>query len=357
MRRYQSMLRSALDRKSRQLGYRFADLRDAFYRDYWEQAAREADCTVDDLGFGYLRIRRGDTWTAVRHYGVMLDDHLTLNMAGNKLLSQRMLADAGYAVPRLMRFEPGNLDDALNFMAEVGGTVVVKPSAGTGAGRGITTKIDNRAALRRAAQRALAYSPQLLIEEHVQGASFRLLYLHGELIDAVRRDPPELIGDGRSSISRLVDEENRLRLQTRPIRALSPLTVDMECRLKLTQQNLKASSVPEINTRIVLKDVVNQNSAAQNHVVRDQVDPRFRRFGQEIARLFKIELLGLDIIAEDIARPLAESGGVINEINTTPGLHHHYLVSEPSERAPVGPLLLESLLGATAGSRLRMESV
>jgi D-alanine-D-alanine ligase-like ATP-grasp enzyme len=34
--------------------------------------------------------------------------------------------------------------------------------------------------------------------------------------------------------------------------------------------------------------------------------------------------LGVDVITSDIQADLRECGGVINEVNTTPALHHHY---------------------------------
>jgi D-alanine-D-alanine ligase-like ATP-grasp enzyme len=344
LRRYYALLRSTINRKNQRMARRFTALRDEFYRGYWEQAARETSSEIDDLGFGFLRIRRNNAWTAVKQYNVMLDNHLTLNMAGNKLLSQTMLAEAGYPVPRLMRFDFDEMAKAVSFMEQVAGPVVVKPASGTGAGRGITTKISSQKALRKAATRALAYSSQLLIEEQVRGASFRLLFLDGELIDAIRRDPPALTGDGRLKVIKLIAKENQSRLGDRPIRALSPLTIDMECRLKLAEQELSLSSVPASNQRFLVKDVVNQNCKSDNHVVRAQVDPSFHDLGRAISHMFKIDLLGLDIIATDIDRPLSESGGVINEINTTPGLHHHHLVADDATRLSVGALLLNRLL-------------
>ena len=48
-------------------------------------------------------------------------------------------------------------------------------------------------------------------------------------------------------------------------------------------------------------------------------------------------------------KPLKVAGGVINELNTSPGLHHHVLVADRSNSVPIGPKLLEVLLdGETA---------
>jgi len=77
---------------------------------------------------------------------------------------------------------------------------VVKPAYGTGAGRGVTTRIDSYKKLKQASYLAAAFKPQLLIEEQVSGDSFRLLYINGVFVDPIRRDPPVVVGDGQSSI-------------------------------------------------------------------------------------------------------------------------------------------------------------
>jgi hypothetical protein len=38
------------------------------------------------------------------------------------------------------------------------------------------------------------------------------------------------------------------------------------------------------------------------------------------------------------------SGGLVSEVNTMPGLHHHYLIAERDRVVPVADLLLDRLL-------------
>nr|HQU71074.1 hypothetical protein [Calditrichia bacterium] len=57
-----------------------------------------------------------------------------------------------------------------------------------------------------------------------------------------------------------------------------------------------------------------------------------------------IDLLGVDLITPDVSRPLDEVGGVINEINTNPGLHHHYLVNNLSRENRVAERIIAYIL-------------
>jgi cyanophycin synthetase len=53
---------------------------------------------------------------------------------------------------------------------------------------------------------------------------------------------------------------------------------------------------------------------------------------------------GVDIVATDVSRPLSETGGMFLEINTTPGIHHHYITQEDFAPNPVARQVLTHLL-------------
>jgi len=91
-----------------------------------------------------------------------------------------------------------------------------------------------------------------------------------------------------------------------------------------------------------VKDVINQNTVLENHVISDSdVHPLTIAMGTDIAIDFGLELIGLDVISEDISLPLSQNGGVINEVNTTPGLHHHDLVANEESRVDVAAQILD----------------
>lgn len=323
---------------------RFEKLRYRFYEDLWRKTAAEMGAEIADFGHGYFKISRASQYTFVLESKVMLDDHLSLRMAGNKPLVQRILSEHNYPIQDYLEYNIHGLSKAFAFMQKAGRPCVVKPAAGSGAGNGITTKILSFKELRKASLRAATFSPRLLIEEEIPGASYRLLYLDGKFIDAVRRDSPLVEGDGRHSIKELVELENQKRLSGPEIIALSPLEVDDECKLCLKQRKLKPAYVPRAGETVPLKTVVNQNAAAQNESVRAQVHQGIIEAGSQIARLFRLKLVGVDLITPDITRPLKELGGVINEINTNPGLHHHYLIKNKEENAGVARQILEYIL-------------
>jgi cyanophycin synthetase len=321
----------------------FDKLRVRFYRDLWENAALAAGAEIEDAGYGFLQIRKGDKATFVLQSEVMLDDPVSLKIAGNKPLTYRLLAEQGYRNPRYLEYDLASLDKAYGFLKTLGRSAVVKPARETGAGNGITTKIRSYQDLKTASIEAALANKNLLIEEEVAGSSFRLLFLDGQYIDAVRRDPPIVTGDGASNLRELIAKENVERLGASAIKSLHPVTVDLECEYCLRSQGLQLSDVPSPQALVILKTVVNQNSSGENHSVRDQVHPSVIQASSRAISILGLKLAGVDIIAPDLGVPFEESGGFIGEINTTPGLHHHYLIAEEEKRVSVAELILDHI--------------
>lgn len=65
------------------------------------------------------------------------------------------------------------------------------------------------------------------------------------------------------------------------------------------------------------RTVFNEN--VTGHVCRE-----IERLAARAACILGSRFAGVDLITLDPTLPLDKTGGVINEINTTPGLHHHY---------------------------------
>ena len=328
---------------------RFAALRRDYYDLFWVNAAERVGAACEKWDFGYHRISRGGLDVIVRLSDVRLDDHLTLDLMGNKCLTYRLLAGQGLAIPRHARFSFSDLLPALSLIGTTGRPIVVKPVSGTGGGNGVTTGVTSRGDLIRAAWLASRFDPDLMAEEQIEGHSYRLLFLDGALLDAVRRDPPRLLGDGKNTIHALVRAENRKRLRQRPFTALSPLRLDRDALNYLSAQGLTPRSRPGAGETIIVKRAVNQNAAGDNHAVTHLVHPATVAACARLVTNLGVRVAGIDILARDIAKPLTRENGLIGEINTTPGLHHHHLVAGRADGRSVAAALLEHLFQTRSG--------
>jgi D-alanine-D-alanine ligase-like ATP-grasp enzyme len=320
--------------------------RSSFYRTIWEQAAHATGCSIVRRGSSIMEIRRGDMRLRVLENYTSLDDPVTLRLAGDKKLVLGLLQEGGLCTPRYFACAPGEVKKARDFVVELGGPVVVKPARGTGAGAGITAGVTERQGLFRAMARAGARCDEVMVEQQIEGENYRLLYFDGELIDAVLRLPPTVTGDGRSSVKELVSLENQHRTR-KGVGSHQPLVRrDWELKHTLRAQGLRPGSIPASGQTVRLKTVVSDNRHEDNVPATGRLSSGLVESGKQAAFLIGVRLAAIDVVTPDPSLPLAEAGGAIIEVNTTPGLHYHY--PTPEGAVPAAEAILRGLTGAAS---------
>ena len=103
-----------------------------------------------------------------------------------------------------------------------------------------------------------------------------------------------------------------------------PIQVTAELKRHLEALGKRLRSVPGPGERVPLRAVSNFSSGGEAEDVTDLVCGATVELCRRVAAELRIALAGIDVITRDIGRPLGETGGVINEVNTCPGLHLHY---------------------------------
>ncbi|MEA2472931.1 MAG: hypothetical protein QOE06_846 [Thermoleophilaceae bacterium] len=318
--------------------------RDAVYRAIWEDACRELGAEYEQLSEEFAEMRRDGARTRVRRQGTELDAEVTLELASHKGIVHRFLTEAGIPVPEHRAFGYRDLRAGLEFLERAGGACVVKPGSGSGGGWGLAGNVRTPDQLTRAVLNASRYSPEILIERQVEGDLHRILVLEGEVIDVVRRRSPTVEGDGRSTIAQLIAAENRRRLDARGHAGLWPLRVDHDCLFALEARGDGLGTVPPSGATVTVKHVTNENRLEDNETVRSPIGDGLRDEARRAAGLVGLRLAGLDVIARDLGRPLADSGGVVLEVNGAPGLSHHYHVADTAQATRVAVPILNRLL-------------
>lgn len=301
----------------------------AVYREIWQRAADELGATLDDLGSGFLELRRERARTRVWLHWVELEDIVTHRLSLDKPRVHQLLAAHGVPVPEHIEVDFRDLRRAEGFMRESQRPCVVKPARGTSGGDGVTAGVRTIEELIRARLRASRGDARLLVERQAPGDAHRLLLLDGELLDAVRRRPPAVVGDGSSTVAELIAAENLRRAEGHGWHGFRLLTVDLEAVLTLARQGVALSSVPAAGESVVVKGVESQNASHENETVRGEISEGLVAEAAAAVRAVGLRLGGVDLVAPELSRPLRESGGVVVEVNGTPGFQYHYLVAEP----------------------------
>ncbi len=315
--------------------------RSQFYTELWCDAAKQLGASIEALGSEILEIRLGQNSTRVRQTTTCCDSAIAGVVAGYKPVVHRLLARRQLRTPTYCEFTLNEITKAAAFVESSASKCVVKPANG-GAGEGVTTGVIGSFDLVLAAANAAVHGPNLIVERQVPGDVYRLLYFDGVLMDAVLRRPSTVVADGKSTVRELIRLENEARLNAGPNLANALIVIDMDVRRTLANQGLTLSSVPVQGIAVTLKTVINDNSQRDNFSAKHLLCKSIIEDGAAAAEAVGVRLAGVDVITPDPSVPLAESGGVILEVNTTPSYHHHYYKRDGSY--PVAVHLLPFLL-------------
>jgi D-alanine-D-alanine ligase-like ATP-grasp enzyme len=157
-------------------------------------------------------------------------------LASDKYFTNRILEDAGIATlggeyfflhDRLRAHRPAGheRDDAFDYFRKLGATAFVKPLQGS---RGdFAQVVQGEASLDRYLQEVARYYDSILIQPLASGIEYRIFLLDDEVVYAVRKYPPAILGDGIRSIRDLLTAHNAA-LQAR---GLSPASAKRDTSL------------------------------------------------------------------------------------------------------------------------------
>ena len=330
-------------RADRKLGKALPARRESFIRGMWEEAAATLDASFRELAPWLFEFSRNGLAVHVLGQRTPFADPVSIELASAKDLTYELLARAGVRVPDHIVVHRSARHAACAFL-EAGPTpLVVKPARGGGGGRGVTPSIERASQLERALQLAGSASERVIVERQATGEHFRFLLLDDEVLDVIRRGRPEVVGDGASTIEELMFAEYELRLEADSIEEMKPFSVDLDCLFTLEKQGLRLSTRPPAGTPVVVKTATNTSGGRMCVPV---MEPAAREVVDQVcaaAAAVGVRLAGVDVVAPDIGRSLAASGGVVLEVNPIPGLQHHYNVADPEAATKVAIPVLEAL--------------
>ncbi len=292
------------------------------------------------LGYG---ARQHRIWTAETDQTCAIAE----SIASDKDLTKTLLQACGVPVPegRIVT----SPEDAWDAAEEIGVPVVVKPTDANH-GRGVSTELMTRKDIEAAYAIALNEGSDVIVERFVRGNEHRMLVVAGKLVAAARGETAVVVGNGRSTVKELIDNQ----LNTDPRRGTTedhPLNLvfqdgETAVRLELERQGYTPESIPPVG-----KEVLIQRNGNIAFDVTDLVHPDVAAMVSLAARIVGLDIAGVDLVAEDISRPLAEQKGAIVEVNAGPGLLMH-LKPASGEPRPIGSAIVNSLFAANDNGRI-----
>ncbi len=292
------------------------------------------------LGYGQNQRR---IWTAETDSTSAIAE----GISKDKDLTKKLLAMCGVPVPEGMVVN--SPAGAWNAAQALGLPVCVKPTDGNRA-RGVSLELHTQADIEAAYDIALKQGSEVIVERFIRGAEHRLLVVGDRVVAASRGETASVVGDGKHTVRELValqinsdprrGSDGNLPLETVRLRRNSPEV------LELARQGLTPDCVPEAAREVLVKRTGNMTMD-----VTDSVHPDVAAQVALAARIVGLDIAGVDVVAQDIAKPLKAQGGAVVEVNAGPSLLMH-LNPASGKAQQVGEAIAQHLFPSHEAGRI-----
>jgi cyanophycin synthetase len=277
-----------------------------------------------------------------------------VELAADKAETKKILSD-GF-IPTPAGASVYTTEELLQAVSVIGFPMVIKPMNGNH-GRGVTSNINSEEEAIKAFEKAKAISAEVLAERFIKGRDFRFLVINYKLEAVARRIPAAIIGNDENTIGELIESTN-----SAPERGdghekvLTKIKIDEQTKSILVEKNLTLNSILPFGEILFLKDTANLSTGGTARDATDAVHPYNVFLAERIARLMNLDICGIDIIAEDITKPITKDTGAVIEVNAGPGFRMHLSPSKGTPR-DVGEPVIKMLYPPGAPSRIPLIAV
>lgn len=268
------------------------------------------------------------------------DTHLDINTIGASTIAKDkdyaafFMKKLGFPVVESFKFYSKNwcdkigsnvgIDKAYSRAKKIGFPLIVKPND-TSQGEGVC-KVYNREEFYRASRFIFKNHNVALLQPVIAGRDYRIVVLDNEVISAYERIPLFIIGDGKSTIFKLITKQ-----QKEFIKRGRETQIDMNdyrILMNLKRRKLTLNSVLNKKVRLYLLDNANLSTGGFAKDVTKNISDAFKKIAIKLAREMNLRFAGVDLITtDDITNDIAKNY-VILEINSAPGLDHYAYIGK-----------------------------
>ncbi|MDO6839714.1 cyanophycin synthetase [Paraglaciecola chathamensis] len=265
--------------------------------------------------------------------------HIAVEISCDKEDTHNLLNDLGLPVPQQIMVY--GVPQAIRAAKKIGYPVVVKP-LNANHGRGVTINLlsDEQVGIAFEEAQQFGTGKAVLVESYLSGFDHRMLVVNNELVAVAKRVPGNVVGDGKSTISELVDLVNLdPRRGIGHEKVLTRLELDNQALRLLEEADYDENTILEEGQLFYLRSTANLSTGGTSIDVTDIVHPDNRDMAVRAIKAIGLDIGGVDFLTEDISKSYKEIGGGICECNAAPGFRMHVAPSEGKPRDVSGKVM------------------
>jgi len=306
---------------------------------------RLTDGNLVQLGYGALQRR---IWTAETDRTSAIAE----SISSDKDLTKQLLSQCGVPIPQGQIVH--SPEEAWEIAQSMGLPVVIKPKDGNH-GRGVALDLNTAQEIKAAFAVAEVEGSDVMVERFIKGEEHRVLVVGNKVVAVAKGETATITGDGTHTVEELIESQinsdpRRGEEEGFPLDTIR-LSEHLAAVLELQRQGLDAKSVPAKDRVVIV-----QRNGNMSYDVTDLIHPDVEQIATLAARVIGLDIAGIDLVAQDISKPLAPQGGAIVEVNAGPGLLMHIKPAVGKPR-PVGRAIVDHLFAQSDSGRIPLVGI
>ena len=254
-----------------------------------------------------------------------------LDITNDKQKTKKLLRKKGFPVAEGRSFWFFQKRKAIDFAIDkIGFPLVVKPRNGS-VSRHVTTNIKTINQLKEAIQKAIIYSPSFIVEKFIPNTLvYRATVIDFNFTACVKQIPANVVGNGTSTIRKLIDTKNNDPHRGKPNQkefTLYKIVENEKTRELLKKKGYDFNSIPKKGEIVWLQEDPFLKLGGDLIEVTSQVHSDNLQLFREIARLFDIRVVGIDFLCKEISLPWKKQECAVLELNSLPCIELHHFPS------------------------------
>lgn len=205
--------------------------------------------------------------------------------------------------------------DAIKSLQKLTYPIIIKDAQGSNS-KGIFPFIHTPEEALQILENQLPNYRSMIAQQMVFGREFRLLVLDTKIIGALEMITPYVVGDGVSTIEKLIIKKQ--------LKTEKQTAIDTKLKQILAEKNLRLNSVLPKGKEVFFKRNSCLAEGGEVRDVTDLVNEDIEKICVQASEIVGRSLVGIDVMCEDVSIDPKKQSFHIIEINGKPDLYIHY---------------------------------